>query len=1259
MKKILISLLLIISMLLPSLASCDLLSGGTKPPAGTGCPHEDADGDELCDNCGTATVVVVDIYSINDLHGKFCDTESNVGVDELASYLKAKRAKDDYSVLISAGDTWQGSAESNLTGGAILTEWMNMMEFAAMTLGNHEFDWGEDAIRENDELADFPFLAINVYDNATGKLADYCDPSVMVDLGAIQVGIIGAIGDCYSSISSDKVTGVHFKVGSELTALVKAEAKSLRDAGADLIVYSLHDGRGQSSSGTSTVSSSELADYYQSSLGAFVDVVFEGHTHQSYVLKDGNGTYHLQGGGENSGITHAEIRVDLIRNSKQVTEAEVVRESEYSAYADDTATEELEGKYTDVISKAYSTLGTVSTYFDSYRLADLVAELYLEAGVARWGDEYDIVLGGGYIKPRSPYDLTSGKKCYADILPLLPFDNRLVLCSIRGSDLLSRFVTTSNGDYHNAYSLSYEELITSIDQSATYYVVVDTYTQLYAPNRLTAIEYYDEGVYARDLLANAISEGRLGAGAPDKPDEIEYTSIPEVLEIGASLAGGAITDEKYYVSGIVSGEPNAKYGNLYLTDRQGNTVYVYGLYDTDGNLFENMPVQPKEGDLITVLAPIMNYVNPTNPSANKIELKDAILILIEDPDDLPGDESGGSDTPDIPTDPGLPCPAHTDSDNNGLCDSCGITVVIIVDIYSINDLHGKFCDTESNVGIDELATYLKTERAKDDYSVLISAGDTWQGSAESNLTGGAILTEWMNMMEFAAMTLGNHEFDWGEDAIRDNLAIADFPFLAINVYDNRTGKLADYCTPSVMIDLGDVQIGIIGAIGDCYSSISSDKVTGVHFKVGSELAALVKAEAEQLRAEGADLIIYSLHDGYSSPSSSDTFIQSSALESYYQSVLRDYVDIVFEGHTHRSYVLEDSNGTYHLQGGGENSGITHAEIRLNLVTGEKTVVTARIVRSSVYSSLADDAETENLEDKYDEVITKAYSTLGNVADYMDSDAVADLVAELYIEAGVERWGGKYNIVLGGGYIKTRSPYDLTPGAKCYAHILSLLPFDNPLVLCSIKGSDLISRFINVSGDYHSAFSDWGNTVKGSIDRNATYYVVVDTYTMLYAPNRLTLVEYYDEVTFARDLLAAAIAEGRLAGGTTPDTPDTPSDPAEYELTSIPELLTIGSTLGAGATTAEKYYVRGTVTSTPQSRYGNLYLTDEQGNTIYVYGLYDENGNRYEYMTEKPKEGDVIIIYAPVMYYVNPNNPSDAKIELNAATLVMIVEEEAE
>ena len=159
--------------------------------------------------------------------------------------------------------------------------------------------------------------------------------------------------------------------------------------------------------------------------------------------------------------------------------------------------------------------------------------------------------------------------------------------------------------------------------------------------------------------------------------------------------------------------------------------------------------------------------------------------------------------------------SHTDVDNDNFCDSCYENVIVVVDLYAINDLHGKFCDTDKQPGVDELGTYLNNAKATDDHCIFLSSGDMWQGSAESNLTGGFILTEWMNEMGFVSMTLGNHEFDWGQEKIKNNLAIADFPFLAINIYDNSTGERVDYCEPSVIVDLGDVQVGIIGAIGNC------------------------------------------------------------------------------------------------------------------------------------------------------------------------------------------------------------------------------------------------------------------------------------------------------------------------------------------------------------------------------------------------------------------------------------------------------------
>ena len=565
--------------------------------------HTDENNDGACDDCGISVVIVLDLFAINDLHGKFLDSDAQGGVDELTTYLKNAYETEDHVLLLSTGDMWQGSSESNLTKGYVITEWMNHLNFAAMTLGNHEYDWGETYIENNATLAGFPLLAINIYDRDTNERVSYCQSSVLVQRGGARIGIIGAMGDCYSSISGEMSGGIYFKTGRELTDLVKSEAQALREAGADFIVYSVHDGHGSSSSGS--ISDSALSAYYDPILSeGYVDIVFEGHTHQRYVLTDGDGVYHLQGGGDNKGITHAEATINFANGRSEVTTAELISSTTYAHLPDDPIVETLKEKYRDQISAGDAVLG----YNDSYRSGDylrqLVADLYAKVGEEAFSD-YDVVLGGGFLSVRSPYNLVAGEVTYSRLQMIMPFDNTLVLCSVKGSDLKKRFINTSNENYFIGYTAYGRSLGGQIDNNATYYIVVDTYTSTYAPNNLTEIARYKEEVYARDLLADYIRGGGLGS----KPSEITYTSIPEIYRIGNALADNAQTEESYYVRGTVVSVTNTTYGNLTIDDGQGNTLYVYGVYDKTGaTRYDGLSDPPRVGDTVVLCGPVKKYV---------------------------------------------------------------------------------------------------------------------------------------------------------------------------------------------------------------------------------------------------------------------------------------------------------------------------------------------------------------------------------------------------------------------------------------------------------------------------------------------------------------------------------------------------------------------------------------------------------------------------------------------------------------------------
>lgn len=452
--------------------------------------------------------------------------------------------------------------------------------------------------------------------------------------------------------------------------------------------------------------------------------------------------------------------------------------------------------------------------------------------------------------------------------------------------------------------------------------------------------------------------------------------------------------------------------------------------------------------------------------------------------------------------------------------------LVSFDIYAINDLHGRLADTDDQPGVDELSTYLNRQTGN---RILLSTGDMWQGTSESNLTGGRIITEWMNRMDFTAMTVGGHEFDWGVELLRQNGQLAEFPFLGINVYSRDTDQRVDYCQSSLTVEFDGAQIGIIGAIGDCYYSISSQHTRDIYFKTGSELTALVKAEAEKLRDQGADFIIYTIHDGYDR-NTSDTEamnVTGGVLKDYYDTALSNgYVDLVFEADSHHWYILKDQHGVYHLQAGGNNDGLAHARVMINKAKGTFEILTAELISDSAYKYLNDDPVVAELLDKYREQIAPASKNLGTNPRYRSNEEICQLVADLYCQKGLEKWGSAYDIVLGGGFISCRSPGYLSAGEVCYSQIQSLLPFDNQITLCSIKGSDLVSKFLQT--DHHAYYiktTDYGESIRSSIDPDGTYYVITDGYSAYYPYNHMTVIDVYDENTFARDMVADYIAAG--------------------------------------------------------------------------------------------------------------------------------------
>ena len=558
---------------------------------------------------------------------------------------------------------------------------------------------------------------------------------------------------------------------------------------------------------------------------------------------------------------------------------------------------------------------------------------------------------------------------------------------------------------------------------------------------------------------------------------------------------------------------------------------------------------------------------------------------------------------------------------------------VTLDIFAFNDNHGCVKDTQGKgIGIAKLATFVK-QKTVNKNAVLISQGDMWQGSVESNYTKGNIMTEWMNQLGFVSMTVGNHEYDWGKEYIIQNQELANFPTLGINVLNRSNNQRVDYLSPSITFEKAGAKIGVIGAIGNCLSSISSGKVKDIYFATGNTLTNLVKQEATRLRnTENCDFIIYSIHGD----------AKNDEQDSYDVSLSTDnYVDLVLEGHTHKAYAYQDEGGVYHVQNNGYSESVYDITVNLDLATSAYTV-SPTFYDTSYYSSYKDldeDVTTLNIINKYYDKFSFAYEELGVIDGFKDPNTIRNKVAELYLEVGTQKWGNQYNLILGGGYMSCRGN-GLQAGTVRYSDISNLLPFDNDIVLCSIRGSDLANtQFITGADTYFVDWTDYGTSIKNNIDYSSTYYLITDTYSSDYSYNHLTVVDTYDVGVYARDLLAIFIQNGGWAyipptsdhAGTI-DDPKTISEAIDYARHHEGQ--------NATAAGAEGFFYKGVVTrpaaqlSTLSGDLNAVYVADALGGEdMQIYYLKRNQYRNPNWETVNDLiVGDVIVFYGQAFNY---------------------------
>lgn len=146
----------------------------------------------------------LDIMWSNDVHGgidrsqaTFMNPEfppqlgGGAAAATLIKHIRSFQSPTRQSLLLDAGDFFQGRPVGTVTNGVSVIEYMNMVGYDALTIGNHEFDILQDELEPTLELANFPILTCNVIDTETGEIPWYAFPYTIVNRMGLRIGILG------------------------------------------------------------------------------------------------------------------------------------------------------------------------------------------------------------------------------------------------------------------------------------------------------------------------------------------------------------------------------------------------------------------------------------------------------------------------------------------------------------------------------------------------------------------------------------------------------------------------------------------------------------------------------------------------------------------------------------------------------------------------------------------------------------------------------------------------------------------------------------------------------------------------------------------------------------------------------------------------------------------------------------------------------------------------------------------------------------
>ena len=390
-----------------------------------------------------------------------------------------------------------------------------------------------------------------------------------------------------------------------------------------------------------------------------------------------------------------------------------------------------------------------------------------------------------------------------------------------------------------------------------------------------------------------------------------------------------------------------------------------------------------------------------------------------------------------------------------------------------NDVHGRIVEEKgrdkstSVVGDAKLATVIENERAKKDQTtVVLDAGDAFQGLPISNSSKGEERAKILNEINYDAMAVGNHEFDFGLDEAKKYKEILKFPLLSANTYVNG----ARLFEASTIIDKdksvkGDEVVVIGVTTPETATKTHPKNVQGVTFKDPiPEVLNVVKEIQAKAKATGNDYKTYVVlaHLGVDT-TTPDAWRGSTLADELSKSpLLKGKRVVVIDGHSHTVESKTYGDNVTYNQTGSYLNNIGKVTLKPNSLLG-----TPSLIKASETTNLTPNATVKKLVDqikaKYDTenavVVVKnspveLSGTRENVR--VRETNLGNVVADSLYEYGQTGFKNKTDIAVtnGGGLRETiAKDKPITKGS-----VIAVLPFGNTISQIKVTGQNVLEMF---------------------------------------------------------------------------------------------------------------------------------------------------------------------------------------------------------